>query len=213
MASMASLDFAHPSSVDSDHPMSRLSSRSASSISLISSVVSSDLDDYYSCAEEMAADQRLLHGSREELDLSSDAEADQQPSTVFIHSIGTSPVATPDLSHCPLSPLPLILPSTADCATQSDEHNFSCPCEWATLVVWGPRLSGTFPPDSNTYILPPWWRGEECHGTFGYPAFTGLPKPASFAGRFAQGDPRSDDMEGRPVWNPSVPETLRQRAR
>ncbi len=122
--------------------MSRLSSHSASSISLISSIASSDLDDYYSCAEEMAADQHLLDGSREEFNLSLDAEADQQPTTVFIYSVGTSPVVMPDPFYCPLLPLPLILPSTTDQATQSGEHDFYHPSEWATLVTWDPRLPG-----------------------------------------------------------------------
>ncbi len=147
-----------------------------------------------------------LDESLEELDFPFDVEAEEQPSTVLIYSANALPDVLSKSPPCPPSSDPLIQPLTADHATQSEERDSLRLSEWATLVVWDPRLPGTFPPDSNTSILPPWWRGEECHGTFGYPAFTGLVKPVSFAGRFAQGDPRSDDMEGRPVWDPSAPE-------
>ncbi len=209
MASMALFDFARPSLVDSDRPMSHSSTCSASSHSLISSIASSDLEDYYSCADDMAAE---LDEFSEELNFLLDVEAEEQPSTVFIYSANASPDASSNSSPCPPSSVPLIQPLTADHAMQSEERDFFRLSEWATMVVWDPHLPGTFPLDSNTSILPPWWRGEECHGTFGYPAFTRLSKPVSFAGRFAQGDAHSDDMEGRPVWDPSVPETLRERA-
>ncbi len=202
--------------------MSRPSSHLASSISLVSSAPSSGSDNYYTCTDEMDANQfpseefPSLDADSEAPDSPLDAEADEleQPSVVLIYSADTSPVASLNPSPCPLPSLPsLISPPNVDHAMQTGEHDFRRYREWATLVVWDPHLPGAFSPDSSTSILPPWWRGEECHGTFGYPAFMHLPKPISFAGRFASGDSRSDHMEGRPVWDPSVFETPRRRAR
>ncbi len=105
---MALLDLARPSSVDSDRPMSRLSSHSASSISLVSSIVSSDSDDYYTCIVEMDTDQFPLEeilffdADLEEPNFSLDAEADEQSSVVLIYSADTSPVASPNPSPYPL---------------------------------------------------------------------------------------------------------------
>ncbi len=215
MASMASLDLARPSSVDSDRPMSHLSSRSASSVSLASSIVSSESDTYYSCTGAMPADLRLLDKSpfsEAEFNFPLDIEADEQPSTVLIYLAEVSPVASPDLSSCSPLPFPSTQLSIVDCAMQSGEHDFPRLSEWATLVVWDPRLPGAFPPNSNTSILPSWWHNAECLGTFGYPAFMRLQKPVSYAGRFSLGDPCSDDMEGRPVWDPSAPETSAEHA-
>ncbi len=203
MTDLALPDLPRPSSVDSDHPISPLSSRSASSISLASSVLSAGSDNY--CTAEMDANPSpseetpFLDANSEVLDSSLDAEADEleQPSVVLIFSTDTSPAASPESSPCPSPPLPfLIPPSIIDHDMQTDEHDPRRNHEWATLVAWDPRLPGTFSPNSSTSILPPWWRGEECLGTFGYPAFTRLIKPISFAGNFAVGDPSSDDMEG-----------------
>ncbi len=84
------------------------------------------------------------------------------------------------------------------------------------MVVWDPRLTGSFPPESRTLILPPWWRSEECEGTFGSPGsviYQRLPEFAQDGGRFPLGHPQSDDMEGKNIWDPTVPETLRERMR
>ncbi|MCP4599778.1 MAG: hypothetical protein GY847_04430, partial [Proteobacteria bacterium] len=182
MASMALLDLVRPLSVDSNRPMSHLSSRSASSVLLVSSIASSDSYDYYTCTDEMDADQfpfeevLFFNADLEEFNFPLNAEVDEQPSTVLISSVDVSPVASPSSSPCLPSLFPLTQPLTADQAMQSGEHDFYRLSEWATLVVWDPRLPGTFPPDSNMSILPPWWCNEECHGTFGYPAFTRLHK-------------------------------------
>ncbi len=177
MADMALPDLVRPSSVDSDRPLSRTSSHPASSISLMSSVAFSDSDDYFTCADEMGTVQSPLEESLffnddlEEPRFPLNADADELPSTVFIYSADLSLVASPNLSPCSL-PLPsLIPPLTVDQATQSGKHDFRCPCEWATLVVWDHSLPGAFPPDSSTSILPLWWHNVECHGTFGYPTF------------------------------------------
>ncbi len=116
MAGMASLDLVRPSPVDSDRPMSRLSSRSASSVSLVSSIASSDSHDYYTCVDEMDSDQFLLEESvffdadLEELNFPLNAEADEQPSVVLIYSADTSPAVSPNSSPCPLLPFSLISP-------------------------------------------------------------------------------------------------------
>ncbi len=120
MASMASFDFTRPSSVDSDRPMSHSSSRSASSLSLVSSVVSSDLEDYFSCTDDMATE---LDESSEELNFPSDDEAEEQPSTVLIYSGSASPDASSKSPLCPPSSDSLIQPLTTDRATQSDERD------------------------------------------------------------------------------------------
>ncbi len=117
---MASLDLVRPSSVDSDRPMSRLSSRSASSISLVSSITSSDSHDYYTCADEMDSDQFPLEESLffdtdlEELNFLLNAEANEQPSVVLIYSADTSPAVSPNSSPCPLPPFSSISPPTVE---------------------------------------------------------------------------------------------------
>ncbi len=228
MANLALPGPARPSSVDSDRdsdrPLSRLSNRSTSSLSLVSSVSSSGSENYCLCTDEMDANpSHFEETSLPEVEpevssppLDADAVTDEheQSSVVLIYSINSSPIATPVSSPCPSPPLPFAVSSSdVDCDTQTDEHD---PCRdhgQATLVVWDPRLSGIIPSSSKTSILPPWWRGDECLGTFGFPAFTRLLTPSSFAGNFVDGDPRSDDMEGQPVWDPSAYETPRERAR
>ncbi len=211
---MALFDFTQPSSVDSDHPMSHLSSHSASSVSLASTITSSDSDDYYSCINEMATDESLPEetlfneADLEELNIPLEAEADDQPSTILIYSIATSPIASLNPSPCPLTPLSFISPLTVEQAIQSGEHDFLRPSRGTTIVVWDPRLPGNFQPESHTSTLPPWWRSDECLGTFGFPAYKQLQDPVLYASRFAMGDPQSDDMEGRDVWDLTAPETL-----
>ncbi|MCP4604886.1 MAG: hypothetical protein GY847_30925, partial [Proteobacteria bacterium] len=195
---MSSSESDHPLSTDSERPASSLtSSRSASSLSIVSSVD----DDYFSCLD----DNNSAASSPFEEIFFSDAElpeacfptgddnydADEFPTTVLIYSLSSSPVASPSFSPQPFKP------SLVDQATQSSEDDIQRLSEWATVVNWDPRVPDSFPPGLQTCILPPWWRSDECHGTFGYPAYARLEKPFSYAGRFPDGDPRSDDMEGR----------------
>ncbi len=124
---MASLDPIRPSSVDSDHPLSLFSSHSASSISLVSSILS-DSDDYCTCADEMDTAQLSLEESLffdaelEEPLFSLNADADEQPSIVLICSADSSPVASPNLSPCLSPPFPLILPPTVVSALESNKR-------------------------------------------------------------------------------------------
>ncbi len=197
--------------------MSRLSRRSASSVSLASMIPSSNSDDYYSCADETALNDLLFEETLyneidlEELSVLQETDIDDQPSIVLIYSIATSPIVSPNLSLCPLLSLPFIPPSTIERAVQMEEHDFYRLREWATIVGWDPRLPGTFPLESPTSILPPWWRSEECLGTFGFPAYQRLSKELADGGQFLKGHPQSDDMEGRGTWDPSAPETLPER--
>ncbi len=121
MASMAQFDSVRPSSVDSDRPMSRLSSRSASSISLASSTTLSD-SDYHSCVNEMStegflSDEFSFNGvDLEELEILLEAEADDQPLTVLVYSIASSPVPSPLL----MPPLSIIHSTTIEQPIQSD---------------------------------------------------------------------------------------------
>ncbi len=142
MAGVTSSDLIRPSSVDSDHPLSRCSSRIASSVSLMSSIASSN-DDYRSCIDEMASEETLPDeflfdeadlkelGISPEIEMNKvdpetsihplEAESDDQPSTILIYStVATSPL----LFTSPLPPLSVILPETADQAVQSGEHDF-----------------------------------------------------------------------------------------
>ncbi len=180
MASVAPFDFARPSSVDSDCPLSHCSSHPASSVLLMSSIASSDCD-YHSCIDEMATEESLSdeflfdkadleelgvlpetetnEADLEESVIPLEVEVDDQPSTILIYStVATSPL----LFSSPLPPLSVTLSETADQAVQSGEHDFSRPTGGTTIVVWDPRLPNSFPPISHTSILPPWWRSEEC---------------------------------------------------
>ncbi len=127
---MAKFDYVQPSSVDSDHPMSLVSSHSASSVSLMSLISSSNSNSgYRSCIDEMAADETssdeyfiaeagLEEPSPEELDVPLEVEVDDQPSTVLIYSVATMP------NPSPLPLLSSIFPETVDQAVQSGEHAF-----------------------------------------------------------------------------------------
>ncbi len=131
--------------------MSLVSSRSASSVSLMSSITSSD-SDYRSCIDEMATEESSsdeflfdeadleelgipLETEMNEADLEEsviplEAEVDDQPSTVLIYStVATSPI----LFLPSLPPLSVILPETADRAVQSGEHDFSWPIGSPTI--------------------------------------------------------------------------------
>ncbi len=206
---MAQFGSVRPSSVDSNPPMSPLSSRSASSVSLASLSDS----DYQSCVDEMPTEELPLDDfsvdnvDSEEFEIPLEAETGNQPSIVLIHSIATLPVPSP------LPPLPFIFCLTVEQAIQSGEHDPSRPSGGATIVIWDPRLSGSFPPVSRTSILLPWWRSDTCLGTFGFPTYKQLDDTAAFGGRFLDRDPQSDDMEGMDVWDPTALEMLPERMR
>ncbi len=82
MASVALSDLARPSSVDSDHPLSRCSSHTASSVSLMSSIASSD-GDYHLCIDEMASEESssdeflFVKADLKELGISSETEMNE----------------------------------------------------------------------------------------------------------------------------------------
>ncbi len=137
----------------------------------------------------------------EELEIPLEAEADDQPSTVLIYSIAMSPI----LSPLPMPPLSFIYPTTAEQSIQSDEHDFLRPRGGATIVIWDPRLAGSFPPISCMSILLLCWRSDVCLGTFGFPTYKQLVDTVAFGGRFSDGDPQSDDMEGMDAWDPTAP--------
>ncbi len=189
MAGVISSVLARSTSVDSDHPLSHCSSRPASSVSLMSLTASSK-DDYCSCFDEMVSDEASSdeflfdeadlkeHGISPETEMNEldpgvfihplEVESDDQPSTVLIYSTVTM---LPLLFSSPLPPLSVIPPETIDQAVQSGEHDFLRRTRNATIVVWDPRLPNSFPPTCRTLILPPWWRSDQCVGTFGFPAY------------------------------------------
>ncbi len=184
-------------------------SQTASSISLISFVTSSD-SDYHSCLEEMS-DKLESSSELPSIGLESEEsmlllENDDWPSIVQIYSIPSS--ASPSAS--PLPPLPFFFLCSVDQSVQSDEHEPNHLRDGATLVVWDPKLRGSFPPASHMSILPAWWRSTKCYSTFGEATYMKLSETTAIGGSFLVGDPRSDDMEGLPVWNPLAPEMPQQ---
>ncbi len=153
--------------------------------------------------EEQPSDELVPNGTElEELEIL--LEADDQPSTVQIFSIPSSP------NPSPLQLLPFIFPTTAGQSIQSDEHEPTRPRKGVTLVIWDPRLPGSFLPASHTSILLAWWHSQACYGTFGAATYRRLSEPVAIAGKFDRGDLQSDDMEGMPIWDPTVPETIQE---
>ncbi len=149
------------------------------------------------------SDELLLNGSElEEPEIQ--LEGDNQPSTIQIFFVSSSPIPSP------LPPLPFIFPTTGEQSVQSDEHEPNHPSDDAMLVVWDLRLPGSFPPASHTSILLAWWCSKACYGTFSAAAYVKLAQPIAIGGNFPRGDPQSDNMEGLPVWNPSDPEMMQE---
>ncbi len=123
------------------------------------------------------SDELLSNGSELEEPVFS-LEDDNQPSTVLIFSISPSPIPSP------LPPLPFIFLTMAEQSVQSDEHEPNRPSDGVTLVVWDPRLPGSFPPVSCMSILPAWWHSRACYGTFGEAAYMKLPEPIAIGRHF-----------------------------
>ncbi len=94
--------------------MSCLSSHLASSVSLASTFASSNSDDFYSCDDEMATDEYppeqipSSEANLEELNFPLEADAEDQPFTVLIHSAVTSLIASPNPFLSSPPPLPLV---------------------------------------------------------------------------------------------------------
>ncbi len=165
-----------------------MSSQSASSISLVSSVTSSD-SDYHSCLEEMSNElespSELLSIGLESEESMLPLENDDWPSIAQIYSIPSSP--SPSTS--PLLLLPFFFPCSVDQSIQSDEHEPNHPRDGTTLVVWDPKLPGSFPLACRTSILPAWWHSTECYSTFGEATYMKLSETAAIGGSFLVGDP------------------------
>ncbi len=102
---------------------------------------------------------------------------------------------------------------TAEQSVQSNEHEPTHPREGATIVIWDPRLPGSFPPASRTSILLAWWHSKACYCTYGVTTYMKLKDHIAIGGAFMLGDPQSDDMEGLPIWNPTNPEMIQERMR
>ncbi len=88
----------------------------------MSSIISSDsASDYLLCFDEMPTEEQpskeILSDGPEQEESEIPLEADDQPSTVLIYSIHSSPI--------PLPLPPLLLPMTAEQSVQSDEHELT----------------------------------------------------------------------------------------
>ncbi len=168
------------SSDDSTRLLSRMSTCSASTVLLVSSVVSDS--EYQSCLNEMPSEMELsiefLSDGSELEEPKLPLEDDNWPSTVQIYSIPL----TPSSSLLPL--LPFFFLCSIDQSVQSNEHKLVRPRDGATLVIWDPKLPGSFPPASCSSILPAWWHSTECYGTFGEAAYMNLSEPACYRRRF-----------------------------
>ncbi len=186
------------SSDESVRPLSRMSMRSASSVSLISSEMS-DSSDYLSCLDESISE------LEQSFELPSDGSEPEESVLLLDDEYWPSIV---EITYVLPSPSPPFLHSI-NRSIQIDEHASNWPHNGATLVIWDPNLCNSFQLASRMSILPVWWCSLECYSFFGEAAYMKLSESEPIGGGFEEGDPQSNNMEGQPIWNPLAPETPR----